>query len=329
MYIGKTPTVGNFQKCDAITTSATATYNLLVGGVAVSPETANHCIVSLNGVIQAPTSAFTISGSTIVFNSALTSADVIDFILLLGSVLNIGTPSDNVVSTAKIVDDAVTLAKMAAGTDGNIISYDASGNPVAIATGTSGHFLKSQGAGAQPVFAAAGGAWNFISNTTISTATTVDITSGIDSTYAVYKFLFSGVMFSTDDRKMLLQLYVGGSLDTSTDYKFSAWGTKSSNSSGIQYGSGVTSIYLNYDSNEADTDAPQDIELTLFNPSSTSVWKQVIYQSVNITHLGNHAHFIGGGILEKTAAVTGIRLLASDTGNFTAGNIRLYGISNS
>ncbi|ANS05368.1 hypothetical protein [uncultured Mediterranean phage] len=157
MYIGKTPTVGNFQKCDAITTSATATYNLLVGGVAVSPETANHCIVSLNGVIQAPTSAFTISGSTIVFNSALTSADVIDFILLLGSVLNIGTPSDNVVSTAKIVDDAVTLAKMAAGTDGNIISYDASGNPVAIATGTSGHFLKSQGAGAQPVFAAAGG----------------------------------------------------------------------------------------------------------------------------------------------------------------------------
>ena len=47
MYIGKTPTVGNFQKCDAITTSATATYNLLVGGVAVSPETANHCICLL------------------------------------------------------------------------------------------------------------------------------------------------------------------------------------------------------------------------------------------------------------------------------------------
>jgi len=46
---------------------------------------------------------------------------------------------------------------MASGTDGNIISYDASGNPVSIATGTSGHFLKSQGAVSQPVFAAAGG----------------------------------------------------------------------------------------------------------------------------------------------------------------------------
>ena len=54
-------------------------------------------------------------------------------------------------------DDIVTLAKLSGGTDGNIISYDASGNPVAIATGTSGHFLKSQGAGSQPVFAAAGG----------------------------------------------------------------------------------------------------------------------------------------------------------------------------
>ena len=32
-YIGKQPTVGNFVKLDTITTSATATYNLLNGGV--------------------------------------------------------------------------------------------------------------------------------------------------------------------------------------------------------------------------------------------------------------------------------------------------------
>ena len=102
MYIGKTPALGNYQKCDAITTSATAPYNLTVGSVAVSPETANNCIVSLNGVIQAPTDAYTIVGSTIVFNSALTSADVIDFILVLGDVLDIGTPSDSTVSLAKL-----------------------------------------------------------------------------------------------------------------------------------------------------------------------------------------------------------------------------------
>jgi len=61
------------------------------------------------------------------------------------------------IATAQIADDAVTLAKMAPGTDGNIISYDASGNPVAVATGTAGQVLTSAGAGAPPTFAAAGG----------------------------------------------------------------------------------------------------------------------------------------------------------------------------
>ncbi len=101
-YIGKQPVVGNFVKLDTITTSATATYNLLNGGVAYYPQSANNCIVSLNGVIQSPTSAYTISGSTIVFSDALTSSDTIDFILVLGDVLNIGTPSDGTVTSAKL-----------------------------------------------------------------------------------------------------------------------------------------------------------------------------------------------------------------------------------
>jgi len=114
-YIGKQPTIGNFVKLDTITTSATATYNLTNGGVAFSPQSPNHCIVSLNGVIQSPTSAYTISGSTIVFSDALTASDVIDFILVLGDVLNIGTPSDNTVSLAKLTatgtKDATTFLR--------------------------------------------------------------------------------------------------------------------------------------------------------------------------------------------------------------------------
>ena len=54
--------------------------------------------------------------------------------------------------TPAVTDDAVTLAKMAPGTDGNIISYDASGNPVAIATGNDGQVLTSTGAGSPPAF---------------------------------------------------------------------------------------------------------------------------------------------------------------------------------
>ena len=103
-YIGKTPTVGNFVKLDAISTSSTNSYDLLNGGVAFTPESANHMIVSLNGVIQAPSTAFSVSGSTITFlpsSGTLSSADTIDFILVLGNVLDIGTPSDSTVTNAK------------------------------------------------------------------------------------------------------------------------------------------------------------------------------------------------------------------------------------
>lgn len=101
-FIGRQPVVGNFVKLDAITTSATTTFALTNGGVAYYPQSPNHCLVSLNGILQAPTDSFTISGSNIVFSSALTTNDVIDFIIVLGDVLNIGTPSDNTVSLAKL-----------------------------------------------------------------------------------------------------------------------------------------------------------------------------------------------------------------------------------
>jgi len=56
-----------------------------------------------------------------------------------------------------MANDAISLAELKAGTDGEVITWDASGNPTVVAAGTSGHFLKSQGAGSVPVFAAAGG----------------------------------------------------------------------------------------------------------------------------------------------------------------------------
>jgi len=56
------------------------------------------------------------------------------------------------VTTSNLADNSVSLAKMASGTDGNIISYDASGNPVAVATGTDGQVLTSSGPGSPPAF---------------------------------------------------------------------------------------------------------------------------------------------------------------------------------
>ena len=102
-YIGREPQVGNFQVCDAISVvNGQAAYTMQVSSVNVSPETANHMIVSLNGVIQKPNSSFTVSGSTITFASNLVTGDVINFIQILGSVLDLGVPSDSTVSLAKL-----------------------------------------------------------------------------------------------------------------------------------------------------------------------------------------------------------------------------------
>jgi hypothetical protein len=110
-YIGKQPTIGNFQVCDAISVvNNQAAYTMQVGSVNVSPESANHMIVSLNGVIQKPTDAFTVSGSTITFASNLVTNDVINFIQILGNVLDLGVPSDGTVTSAKITYPLTTFS---------------------------------------------------------------------------------------------------------------------------------------------------------------------------------------------------------------------------
>ncbi len=117
-YIGKIPATGNFVKLDAISVvNGQAGYTMQSGSANFTPESANHMLVSLNGVIQSPSTSFTVSGSTITFASNLVTGDVIDFIMVYGNVLDIGTPSDDTVSTAKLQANAVTTAKI---TDANI-----------------------------------------------------------------------------------------------------------------------------------------------------------------------------------------------------------------
>ena len=126
-YIGREPQIGNFQVCDAISVvNGQAAYTMQVSSVNVSPETANHMLVSLNGVLQAPGSSYTVSGSTITFASNLVTGDVINFIHILGSVLDLGVPSDGTVTAAKVADDLISgktaLASEPADTDEFLVS---------------------------------------------------------------------------------------------------------------------------------------------------------------------------------------------------------------
>ena len=103
-YIGKQPVIGNFVKLDAISVvNGQASYTMQNGGANFTEySNVNQFLVSLNGILQSPTDSFTVSGSTITFASNLVTGDVIDFIIVLGNTLDVGVPSDNTVSLAKL-----------------------------------------------------------------------------------------------------------------------------------------------------------------------------------------------------------------------------------
>ena len=102
-YIGRQPQAGQFKKLDSITTvNNQAAYTMQYGSSNFKPATAEQLMVSVNGVIQSPGSAYTISGSTITFSENLVTGDVIDFIVALGEVANSVTPTDGSVDVNKM-----------------------------------------------------------------------------------------------------------------------------------------------------------------------------------------------------------------------------------
>ena len=127
-YIGQQPITGNFIKLDDITVvNGQASYTMQKDSANFSPASANHMLVSLNGIIQNPGSSFTISNHTITFASNLVTGDVINFIMVLGDVLNIGTPSDNTVTNDKLAT-APTLISKGAGSDSGAIQLNCEQN---------------------------------------------------------------------------------------------------------------------------------------------------------------------------------------------------------
>jgi len=67
------------------------------------------------------------------------------------------TLTNKTINASQLINATVSLAKLSNGTDGNLISYDANGAAVAVATGNATQVLTSAGAGAPPVFADAAG----------------------------------------------------------------------------------------------------------------------------------------------------------------------------
>ena len=326
-YIGKEPIVGNFQVCDAISVvNGQAAYTMQVSSTNVSPESANHMLVSLNGVIQKPGSSFTISGATITFASNLATGDVIDFIILLGHVLDIGTPSDNTVATAKIADDAVTAAKI----NNDIISGTTA---LATAPADTDEFLVSDAGTLKRIdysLIKAAPVWSFIKSVTASGAASVEFANGssdvvLDSTYIMYKVIAYDITVTGDDSNTQLQF----STDAGSSWITSGYDTiiNRIRSDAANANGASTTDAMNLNSVGNSTNEECGFEFTLLYPSSGSTYAKYWFDGITRDQSARVGHHDGGGMYEATSDIDGIRVL-QNSGNLS-GTFKLYGLKGS
>ena len=105
-YLGRQAgQIGNYIRCNTITPDgSTTTFALtnVLDNAAVAPGSENNVLCSISGVMQAPSTAFTINNTNIVFSEAPDATDTVDFVLVLGETVSIGTPSDGTVAAAQL-----------------------------------------------------------------------------------------------------------------------------------------------------------------------------------------------------------------------------------
>ena len=232
------------------------------------------------------------------------------------------------IDTAHIADDQITLAKMASGTDGNVISYDASGNPVAIATGTDGQVLTSTGAGSPPAFedAAGGGAWVKIATVDASDDATLDIT-GLDSTYDTYEMRFSALIPATDGADAWIRFGDSSGFDSASgDYHFSHHRLEDDGSANYSNSTSATEIRIGLEIGSTSGEGFQG-GVTLHRPGDASSYPTI---SIATSYLAFGNQQLAGflGIASRDAAITLDRVqFLFSSGNVASGRFTIWGIS--
>ena len=315
-YIGKTPTIGNFQKCDAISVvNGQATYALTVGGSAVFPESSNHVLCSLNGILQAPTDSFTISSSNIVFASNLSTGDVIDFVMILGSVLDLGVPSDNTVSASKLTNDIISgqteLATTPADTDEFLVSDAGTIKRIDYS------LIKSSPG------------MTLIKETDASNVSAVTFTHGsdsvvFDSTYKVYFFTFTNVLLASDE-ELFIRALSGGSALTS-GYWSGQYGSQGTPTSPSDYSDRYENAFFG-SPGDAESTIPVSGYAYFYNAGGTSIYPQAMGQAFLQRSNGNHYAFNFSGYYKTAISnFNGFTFTNNGGGNISSGNFKLYGI---
>ena len=214
------------------------------------------------------------------------------------------------------------------GTDGELITWDASGDPAAVAVGTATHVLTSNGAGAAPTFqaaAAGGGQWTEASSGTWVSAATANFT-GITGTTKLY--LYDLVKSAAGAFRMRTSADGGSSYDSgASNYSSCEWGLAGDDSSMRidARAASTTSVQIDVADSSIGDAVTDDIviEICIWNPEDTAkntMWSWEFMGSNNDTQYVNLSRGIGQRV---SAAVVDAFQIHMSTGNI-AGSYKLY-----
>jgi len=230
--------------------------------------------------------------------------------------------ADGIISEAKMANDAISLTELKAGTDGEIISWDASGNPVAVGVGSDGQVLTSTGAGSPPAFEAGNPSLLYSTASTVDTGTLTISSTYITSTHRWYKIYLSGKM-KTDDVTLRMRYSIGGS-DVTSGY--------SHDNAEIGADSNTTSqgsaayININHVNNIGNnSNEPFSAVIDFLNPSSTTLTTTTQGQiSFGDASDGWRSEIVSGRRNDGTQAHNGITFYPS-SGDFEEYALAVYG----
>ena len=178
-------------------------------------------------------------------------------------------------------------------------------------------------------------AHTLISTHTASSSSSLDITSGIDSTYDVYEFIFTSMHPQTNQVDFTVQFNASGGSgfnETITSTFFYSQHLETG-ASGLSYytsmdqAEGTGYQALNY---ETGSDADQSVSgmLTLYDPSSTTYVKHFMSRTQNAQGDDVSVDVHAAGYINTTSAIDEISF-KFDSGNIDAGVIKMYGLAKS
>jgi hypothetical protein len=177
------------------------------------------------------------------------------------------------------------------------------------------------------------GKMTLISSQTASGSASISFTSGIDSTYPIYRFEFINIHPATDDAAFSFQADTGTNTNynqTITSTFFRSILSEADDAPNLAYVPGndlaqSTSFQMLANGTGNDNDQCLAGTLTIFSPASATFVKHFIATANELIASDQSYNLFCAGYFNTTTALTRVRFQMS-SGNIDSGTIKLYGI---